>query len=1044
VVACWLTLATGLLLGFLFEWARYILAIPFALSGLILFCGSLLQQGIVLAYCPYYIFRVLFSSFRGSDLDPEVRACIERAADEFARGKWSAASGPGLPAVPVDGIAAAEMAYSRATLFLASGDIRSALSLVDGAESIWLESVELDDSELVDVLISLALICQWSGERGRAEAHFRRGHEVASRGRAPLQRHNAFCLRGMADLHAERGESAEAERLYREAVRLLIEPGQRSSGHVLATIDGLINCLWACGKDAEREPFMLEALRATFAAFPDGHPFLADRLDDLGRLYHSLGRFDWAEALYRRAGEIRERRFGRDTPLYALSLTNLGELYAATDRPDRAYEFLRGAAVVEDALMARLTFGRTEREQNAYVLMFQPSLFRFVSLVLDHFAGDHSAVRAAFDLVLRRKSVGVEAQALARGAALAAKYPRLAPLMDRLNRLRWEIARAAVADHAGGASDWGYRRMLTGWMLEKEQIEERLAREIPELRRELQVRATDRRSLRQVLPDGSVLVEFLRLFPFQFSAALDGGPRWGVPRYVAFVHPSAVTLDVEMIDLGEAGQIDELISELRSHLASGGASDRDRDLNRVPPGLPSGREDAGRLIFDAVLRPLLPVIADRRRLFIAPDGALFLLPLEVLPCGGGRRVIDEFEVSYLSAGRDLVRLAERRAVSSGAPLVMADPDYDRSTEVDGFAVAASPRRPTFGPDDSAGLRDAGRSRDLVDTGFLFDGLPGTRIEGERIGLLLRVTPLTRDRATEGALKSARSPRVLHLATHGFFLPDQVLEGERVGSLLDTQPWMEEAILRARRAVCSQAIQAQFMSSLALAFVRPQDVPMLEDTDQERVRLRRVAGGAAHLVELEWENPLLRSGLALAAANLGLVGGGPDAGEDGLLTAEEVAGLELSGTELVVLSACDTGLGEIRTGEGVFGLRRAFFMAGARTLVLSLWKVSDLATTVLMERFYENLTGRGLGRSAALREAQLALRDITLGELRKVGLALEVIGPHGEDENEGHNAQRGLSLEPEDYRPFADPYYWGAFICQGDPAPLDLRPPGHTD
>src|SRR5262249_19748695 len=154
----------------------------------------------------------------------------------------------------------------------------------------------------------------------------------------------------------------------------------------------------------------------------------------------------------------------------------------------------------------------------------------------------------------------------------------------------------------------------------------------------------------------------------------------------------------------------------------------------------------------------------------------------------------EFEVSYLSAGRDLVRVAERRAVSSGAPLVMADPDYDRSTEVDGFAVAASPRRPTFGPDDSAGLRDAGRSRDLVDTGFLFDGLPGTRIEGERIGRLLRVTPLTRDRATEGALKSARSPRVLHLATHGFFLPDQVLEGKRVGSLLDTQPWMEEAIL----------------------------------------------------------------------------------------------------------------------------------------------------------------------------------------------------------------------------------------------------------
>jgi hypothetical protein len=402
-------------------------------------------------------------------------------------------------------------------------------------------------------------------------------------------------------------------------------------------------------------------------------------------------------------------------------------------------------------------------------------------------------------------------------------------------------------------------------------------------------------------------------------------------------------------------------------------------------------------------------------------------------------VIDEFEVSYLSAGRDLVRLAERRAVPAGAALVLADPDYDCSTETNGLQGAAIRHRLTPAAEESADAPPAGRSRDLVGSAFLFGELPGTRIEGERVGRLLRVTPLTRERATEGALKSARSPRVLHLATHGFFLPDQVVEGERVASLLDAQPWMEEAILQARRAVCSQAIQAQFMASLALAFVRPQEIPMLEDTDQERVRLRRVTGGASHLVELEWENPLLRSGLALAAANRALVGGGPDAGEDGLLTAEEVAGLELSGTELVVLSACDTGLGEIRTGEGVFGLRRAFFMAGARTLVLSLWKVSDVATTILMERFYENLTARGLGRSAALREAQRALRDITIAELRAAGLAPEVSERPREGKIEGLRVLEGLNEEPDEHRPFADPYYWGAFICQGDPAPLEIHP-----
>ena len=108
-------------------------------------------------------------------------------------------------------------------------------------------------------------------------------------------------------------------------------------------------------------------------------------------------------------------------------------------------------------------------------------------------------------------------------------------------------------------------------------------------------------------------------------------------------------------------------------------------------------------------------------------------------------------------------------------------------------------------------------------------------------------------------------------------------------------------------------------------------------------------------------------------------------------------MDLLDTELVVLSACNTGLGEIRTGEGVFGLRRAFVLAGAKTLVMSLWKVPDEQTQELMIDFYRRLT-TGEGRAEALRHAQLAMK----------------------------------ARHP-------DPYYWGAFICQGDPAPLNLAP-----
>jgi CHAT domain-containing protein len=114
------------------------------------------------------------------------------------------------------------------------------------------------------------------------------------------------------------------------------------------------------------------------------------------------------------------------------------------------------------------------------------------------------------------------------------------------------------------------------------------------------------------------------------------------------------------------------------------------------------------------------------------------------------------------------------------------------------------------------------------------------------------------------------------------------------------------------------------------------------------------------------NPLLRSGLALTGAN-----GPQGASDDGIITALEAANLNLWGTKLVTLSACDTGVGEVRSGEGVYGLRRAFVLAGAETLVMSMWPVSDYVTREMMTSYYRGLQA-GLGRGDALRQAQLAM------------------------------------------------------------------------
>jgi CHAT domain-containing protein len=145
---------------------------------------------------------------------------------------------------------------------------------------------------------------------------------------------------------------------------------------------------------------------------------------------------------------------------------------------------------------------------------------------------------------------------------------------------------------------------------------------------------------------------------------------------------------------------------------------------------------------------------------------------------------------------------------------------------------------------------------------------------------------------------------------------------------------------------------------------------------------------------EPENPLLLSGLVLAGANHRSAAGAEE--DDGILTAEEIAALDLSGVEWAVLSACDTGVGDIRAGEGVFGLRRAFQVAGVGTLIMSLWSVEDEATREWMTALYEARLERRLDTAEAVREASLS-----------------VLRRHREAGESTH------------------PFYWAGFVAAGD-------------
>lgn len=317
---------------------------------------------------------------------------------------------------------------------------------------------------------------------------------------------------------------------------------------------------------------------------------------------------------------------------------------------------------------------------------------------------------------------------------------------------------------------------------------------------------------------------------------------------------------------------------------------------------------AGRAVDAALLELLRPALGTTTHMLVSPDGALGMLPFAALVDEAGRFAVETLDITYLSSGRDLLRL-QTRVPARGAPLVLAAPDYgaknkaaDASADAPMRTVSRDLQRGTFGP------------------------LPGTKAEAEALRPLLPgAQVLLGPAATEAAVKAVRGPAVLHLATHGFFLQDQ------------------------------QGVES-------LRGVRGAE-PMFAATGTD----------APRPLPMGWENPLLRSGLALANANRRA-----GKGDDGLLTALEASGLDLWGTRRVVLSACETGLGEARDGQGVFGLRRALVLAGAETVVLSLWNVDDAATQDLMAAWYRRLA-KGQERGDALRTVQLEMLAGKRGE-----------------------------------------------------------------
>lgn len=771
----------------------------------------------------------------------------DRAEEMFGRGikLASAAYGPDHPAT-------AHGINNLALLYYASNRVAEAEPMFKRALTIYEMAYTGDHPALSNAMNNLALLYSATGRMAEAEEYFRRALDMDERIYGPESEHLLTPLNNMATLMKDMGRLDEARILYERAIAI----GEAQAG----------------------------ASRAALGA----------NLNNLGLIHFDQGALDKAEGLFERAVAIGLKSLGQDSPEFAAWKGNLALLYAATGRAREAFGLFREVLALEQAHREDVFVYLPEGRKLEYMQRAEGSVSAFISLVAESLPDDREAARAAFDVWLRWKGAVLESQQRYMDIAMQSADTRVQAQFEELKRIRQEIARVKLGGTAGGTLA-AYRMKISTLEGRKDRIEAELSGLNREFALQQSSTGADARAIARVLPDGSVYLDYAYISTYDFK-----GREGGAFEYYAFVLAPAPTPGGEPVvrlrKLPESAEINKRIAayldEIRSPLTFGSLP-RESVLKPLAQSL-----------FADLVQPFAGTIGSRRTLFVSPGGNLNLLPFEVLQDSDGRYMVERYRLSYVTAGRDMMRFGRDRASMPDA-VVIADPDY----EMHGQAAAAGATALTR---ESAALS--------------FVPLPDTRDEAEAVGsvlhdsLGLRVRTHLGTDATEDKLFGVDSPRFLHIATHAFFLTDQ-----------------------AYTAVSGKGSDAA-------------------------------------------ENPMLRSGIVLAGANPSLAGGS----DYGVVSAYRALTLKLSGTEMVVLSACDTGTGEVQRGEGVFGLRRAFIVAGARTLVMSLWSVPSHETMQMMTGFYQALA-KGMGKADALRAARLALMQ-----------------------------ER------------TNPFFWGAFVMAGDP------------
>jgi len=751
-----------------------------------------------------------------------------------------------------------------------------------------------NDPVTASAILDLGNFYKSIGRDEEAEGYYL---EAISKWEKTLGPDHMYVARGLAflaKLYVGEGRLEEAE----QAARRSLIINERELGPISSTVGDDLRTLGTVyseqGRMVEAEAAFLQGLEISNNSIGPDHPYTLYSMLKFSLFYMDYGRLDRADSLLNKALNSLETNGTEDHVLKFSILESLGKLYRLKNDSLKALFYACRSTDLRSKILHDNIITMSENDALKYSQFARTSLDLLLSCYFDYTGWSDSIQYNVLELVQFNKGLITDGIFERQQSVKMRRDPETAAILDSLRQAKYRLSNLFTSGPRQVGDE--YRQDIDSLERSIADIEKRLFMDNTDIHKwnEYKEYAVD--SIVLSLPESGTFIDY---FKFNYYLKFTDTT---IPHYLATIIAKDGTH--EIVDLGEAGEIDRLVDSYRRHMnhiaALGGVTtgaDRDNYIK------------LSRTLYHRVWRPVEKLIGDGGMVLIGPDAALNMVSFAGLCNDEDMYLIEKYRLHYLSSGRDLMRLKGIFRKGRGM-LAMGDPDFNAPTSE---RISACPE--TTEEKGKGFYAESGnvRSACVMFDDLRLSSLPETRKEIEMISRNWRKSggePVEIHLGYEASedIFKMRAPgnKVIHLATHGYFL-----EG----------------------VCCTEEAGVQSESSLPYS----------------------------------GENPLLLSGLFLAGANIRPESSDSAGIEDGILTACEVSALDLDGVDLVVLSACETGLGELQAGEGVFGLRRAFQIAGARTVISTIWPVLDKSAKEIFSDLYVR---EELGLAENVRRIQL--------------------------------------------------------------------------